>query len=173
LYIADLIGVQGLFDLAAADSFDTAYEQATGQALTALLPNLRRWIFTDQASSAFDYTPYQAETPTPTPSRTLTPFPPTATNTATVTATLTLTPSVTGELSPTPSLTRPPTRTHTPLPPTVTPRPPSSLYTPTPAPVQTVFDNPISRLGIITVLLIALAILGLIYVLLGRRDNHD
>ncbi len=171
LYIADLIGVPALFDLAVADSFTSAYEQATGQALAALLPNLRRWIFTDSATSAYGYTPYQPETATPTPSRTLTTFPPTATHTPTASSTPTFTPSVTGELSPTPSLTPTPTRTTTPLPPSVTPRPASSLFTPTPIPTLTVLDNPVSRLGIVTVLLIILAILGLIYVLLGRRNN--
>lgn len=175
LYIAGHAGVNGLFDLATdlanATSFQAAYEAKMGQMLDALLPNLRRWVFSSTAASAFDYTPYQPETPTPVPSRTRTPFPPTATRTATATATITLTPSVTGVLSPTPTDTPTITRTATPLPPTVTPRPPGSLFTPTPVPAAGLLDDPTTRLGVIVVLLILLAIVGLAYLIVIRR--HD
>ena len=174
LYMADQIGVEAFFELAndvgSASSFAAAYEQASGQDIQTLLPNLQRWIFTDAAASAFNYTPYMAETPVPTETRTPSPFPPTATNTATVTSPPTLTPSVTGVLSPTPTLTRTATRTPTPPPATVTPRPASSLFTPTVTPVPGVLENPVNRLGAIAVLLILAAIVGLVYVILGRRN---
>lgn len=176
LYIADLIGVQGLFDLARgladAESFQSAYEAVTGQSLNALLPNLRRWVFTREADSAFNYTPYQPETPTPLPSSTHTPFPPTATITPTITATATITPSVTGVLSATPSRTPTLTPTLTPAPPTVTPRPPDSLFTPTPVP-SSILDNPVNRVGIMSVLLILLAIIILIYWITNRRRDES
>jgi hypothetical protein len=172
LYIADQIGVDGLFDLARAladsASFQAAYEAATGQALNALLPNLRRWVFTGAADSAFNYHPYLADTPTPLPSMTNTPFPPTATDTPPPTETATITPSVTGVLSATPSRTPTLTRTPTPAPATVTPRPVGSLFTPTPVPVS-VLESPVNRVGIIAVLLILLAIIVLIYWVLNRR----
>lgn len=175
LYIADQIGVEALFDLAnqlaTAASFRETYEQATGQSLDALLPNLRRWIQAERAVQMFDYTPYLPETPTPTPSLTSTPVPPTATSTPSETPTLTLTPSVTGVLSPTPTDTPTITRTPTPRPPTVTPRPASSLFTPTPVPVPSALENPVNRFGIIVVLMILLAIVSLIYWMVTRRDN--
>ena len=172
LYIADQIGVDGLFDLASAipnaESFQAAYQGATGQNLNALLPNLRRWVFTSAADSAFNYTPYQPETPTPLPTMTPTPFPPTATDTPPPTATITITPSVTGVLSATPSRTPTLTRTPTPAPPTITPRPAGSLFTPTPVPVN-LLESPVNRVGAISVLLILLAIIVLIYWVLNRR----
>lgn len=172
LYIADQIGVDGLFELASAvrsaESFTAAYAAATGQPLSALLPNLRQWVFTREADSAFNYTPYQPETPTPLPSLTNTPFPPTATDTPPPTATMTVTPSVTGVLSPTPSRTPTATVTLTPAPPTVTPRPAGSLFTPTPVPVN-LLENPVNRVGVISVLLMVLAIIILVYWLISRR----
>ena len=176
LHIAHQIGVDALFELAnvlqGAESFPAAYENVVGQPLEALMPEIRRWIFTNAAISAFNYTPYQAETPTPTASLTATPFPPTSTNTPTVTATATLTPSVTGVLSPTPTLTPPPSRTPTPRPPTVTPRPAGSLFTPTPVPAPSLLDNPVNRLGVIVILLIVLAIIVLVYWISGRRNDE-
>ncbi|MBZ0302765.1 MAG: hypothetical protein K8J31_23680, partial [Anaerolineae bacterium] len=113
LWLADQIGVQGLFDLAGqlgtAPSFQAAYEAAVGQSLDALLPQLGRWAFTTAASAAFNMTPYQAATATPGASDTPIPLPPSATDTA-ASATPTLTPAVTGVLSPTPTVTRTPTR---------------------------------------------------------------
>jgi hypothetical protein len=171
LYIADQIGVDGLFGLASAipnaESFPAAYEAAMGRTLNALLPNLRQWVFTSQADSAFNYTPYLADTPTPLPSPTHTLVPPTATDTAQPTATVTVTPSVTGVLSPT-TRTPPPTLTFTPAPATVTPRPAGSLSTPTPVPVN-VLESPVNRVGVIAILLIVLAIIVLIYWLVSRR----
>jgi hypothetical protein len=165
LYIAERIGVEPVFNLArmiSSQTFQAAYESAVGEPLNALLPGLRRWIFTSSASSAFEYTPYQPQTPTPTPSHTATRFPPTPTPTLTLTPTNTPTPTVTGVLSPTPSLTMTPSRTATARPPTVTPRPASSLWTPTPTPVPGLLDSPTNRLGVVTILVILLAIIGLI-----------
>ncbi len=175
LYIADQAGVPALFDLANQISdvtpFHSAYEAVMNQRLNALLPNLSRWLQTDSTLHAFDYTPYLAETPTPTPTATATPLTPTATGTPTASATPTLTPSVTGVLSATPTDTPTVTRTFTPRPPTVTPRPASSLFTPTPVPVQGLLDNPVNRFGIITVLLILLAIVSLLYWMRTRRED--
>jgi hypothetical protein len=172
LFFADQYGVDGLFDLASAiptaESFQAAYEATTGQALNTLLPNLRRWVFTSAADRAFNYSPYQADTPTPLPTLTHTPFPPTATDTPPPTATATITPTVTGVLSATPSRTPTLTRTPTPAPPSVTPRPPGSLFTPTPVPVN-LLESPVNRVGVISVLLILLAIIVLIYWVLNRR----
>jgi hypothetical protein len=171
VYLADRIGVSRLFQLAnlrSVDSFVQAYESAIGQPISALLPNLSRWIFTNQAENAFAFTPYQAETPTPTPTATLTP---TATPTPTDTETPSLTPSVTGVLSATPTLTRTPSRTPTLPPPSVTPRPASSLFTPTPIPPPSVLDDPVTQQGILAILLIALAAVGLAYLILRRRGS--
>jgi hypothetical protein len=170
VYIADLIGVPSLFDMAKianAESFVKGYEAATSQPLSALLPNLRRWIFTEAGAKAFDYTPYQAATATPTPTSTytLTPTPP-----PTLTETPTLTPSVTGVLSATPSATRTPTRTPTPRPASVTPRPAGSLFTPTPVLTPSALEDPVTQQGILSVLLIALAVVGLIYWIMRRRE---
>jgi len=171
VYIADRIGVDGLFKLAkldSAESFAQAYQAAVGQPVSALLPNLSRWIFNVGAESAFGYTPYQPATPTATSTATSTPTP---TLTATLTEPPTLTPSVTGVLSATPSLTHTPSRTPTSLPPSVTPRPASALYTPTPIPQPTALDDPVTQQGILAILLIALAVVGLIALIMRRRGN--
>lgn len=171
MYIADRIGVDSLFQLAnlrSAESFAQAYESTVGQSASALLPNLSRWIFTSAAESAFTYSPYQPATPTPTPTATLTP---TAIPSATPTETPTLTPSVTGVLSATPTLTRTPSRTPTLPPPSVTPRPASSLFTPTAIPPPSVLDDPVTQQGILAILLIALAAVGLVYLIMRRHGN--
>ncbi len=171
VYIADRIGVDSLFQLANirdAESFSEAYQTSVGQVASALLPNLSRWIFTSGAESAFTYTPYQPATSTPTLTATSTP---TTTATATLTETPTLTPSVTGVLSATPTLTRTPSRTPTPLPPSVTPRPANSLFTPTPIPPPSVLDDPVTQQGVLAILLIALAAVGLVYLIMRRRGN--
>lgn len=173
LYIADLIGVQGLYDLARAvgnadGGFEAAYAVAAGQSLDALLPNLRRWVFTDEAVRAFGYTPYQAETATPTATATATHTP---TPSATLTETPTVTPSVTGELTNTPTPTLTPSRTFTPLPATVTPRPASSLFTPTPTPVPNPLAEPTTQSGVLAVLFVALAVVGAVYLFMRRRDD--
>lgn len=168
LYIADTIGVPGLFDLAneigEAESFVTAYEQATGQPISALLPNLQTWLLTGVGARAFDYTPYQDTTPTPTATASATP-----TRTPTLSPTITLTPSIT--FTPTMTLTRTPT----PPPPSVTPRPASAFVTPTltpvPNPVQQLVSDPGSAAAVMAILLTLLAIVGLLYVIQSRRDD--
>jgi hypothetical protein len=174
LYIASQIGVDGLFglasDLAAAASFEAAYQTRVGQPLDNLIADWERWIFTDEAASAYVYTLYLASTPTPTPSPSLTPFPPTETPTPTLTPTVTPTPTVTGVLSDTPAPTRTLTRTPTAAPATITPRPAGSLNTPTPTVVTTIqASSDVNRIGLVALILLGLAIIGLIYLRFGRR----
>ncbi|MDX1993668.1 MAG: hypothetical protein SF029_14870 [bacterium] len=138
LYVAHEVGVSTLFELADAaeesTSFAQTYEEVTGLSLDALLPNLINWVYTEQATSDFVYTPYIGATAQPTPSNTRTPFPPTPSHTPTPTVTTTPTPTVTGVLSATPLPSPTPTFTRTPAPATVTPRPAGSLILPTPPP---------------------------------------
>lgn len=174
VYIADQIGLDGLYKLANVDgaSFAEAYQSTMGKPLTSLLGALKAWIFTNRAVTAFSFTPYQPATATPTATRTLTP---TLSPTPTETFTPTFTPTVTGVLSATPLPTRTPTRTPTPAPPTRTPRPAGSLNTPTPVPTPVV--NPVGSLstpsvtfGILTIGLILISIFGL-FLLRGQRKK--
>ena len=176
LYVVDQVGVSGLVDLAivGADDFATAYEQAIGQPISALLPAISQWIFTRAAEAAFGITPYQAPTaiPTATSTPSPTPFP-----------TITLTPSATPTIAPTLTATRrgvvtyvaPPTvtpsATPTALPPTLTPRPPGSLPTPTPVPsaLQVAVMQPGVQAGLVTFLLLLLGLLVFLYIRLGNR----
>ncbi len=134
LYIAAQSGIDRVIQLArsleSAGSFDAAYESSTGRALSALLPDLRRWLFTSGAPAAFGLNLYAPATATPTVTRTATP---TATLTPSATPTLTPTATVTGVLTFTPLPTFTPTSTRTLAPVTVTPRPPGSLDAPPPA----------------------------------------
>lgn len=173
LHIADSIGVSGLYalanDIAEAASFADAYQSAVGQPVSALVPSLQRWIFTDEAASAFNLTAYQPETATPTASATATP---TRTPTPSVTPTPTVSPTVTGVLSDTPTATATPTRTPTP---SVTPRPASSLLTPTPTPDPgplAALSDPATQSGILSLLFIALAIVVLLVVIIQRRQRY-
>ena len=168
-YIAGQIGLPGLFklarDISSADSFADAYQSAMNQSVSSLLPDFKRWLFTDGSASTFAFTLYQAPTPTPTPSRTPT-MTPTQTPTPTVTASFT--PTVTGVLTETPTATYTPSRTPSPLPPTLTPRPPGSLDTPTPAIQQVVspvdnLNNPTTALGILAIGLVIIAALALVW----------
>jgi hypothetical protein len=172
VYIADQIGLQGLFKLANVDAgtFSDAYQSAMGKPLSSLLEDWKRWIFTDRAVSAFSFTVYQAATPTPTITRTPTP---TATPMPTLTFTPTFTPTVTGVLTQTPVPTRTLTWTPLPAPPTRTPRPAGSLSTPTPVPPQAVnpvsgLSGPASAVGILTIGLVLIAIFAL-FLLRPRR----
>ncbi|MGQ9887842.1 MAG: hypothetical protein ACUVSX_05060 [Aggregatilineales bacterium] len=172
LYLADQLGLPGLFELARSAGADTpfaeAFARAMGQPLDALWPAVRRWVLTPEGERAFAYVPYLGDTPTPAASATPTP---TRTPTATHTATLTLTPSVTGTLTATYTATRAPTRTPTPGPPTVTPRPPGSLNTPTvtPAPVAFALGDPTTRSGLIAALAAALIAAAAAVLYAGRR----
>ena len=178
LYVVDQIGVSGLVNLAIvpADDFTTAYGQAVGQPISALLPAISQWIFTRAAEAAFGITPYQSPTAVPTATRTPSPtrFP---------TITLTLTPLATSTIAPTPTTTprgvrtyvAPPTVTPsaspTSLPPTLTPRPPGSLPTPTPVPsaLQVAVSQPGVQAGLVTFLLLVLGLLVFLYIRLGNR----
>jgi len=167
LYLADQIGLQGLYDLADVDAntFTDAYQVAVGRPLSTLVEGWKSWMFTDRAVNAFSFTAYQAVTATPTATRTLTLTP---TFTPTLTFTPTFTPTVTGVLSPTLPPTRTLTRTPTPAPPTRTPRPAGSLNTPTPVPTQVVnpissLSSPTAALGILTVGLVLIAAFALVF----------
>lgn len=172
LYLADRLGLPGLFELARSAGADTpfaeAFARAAGQPLDALWPAVRRWVLTPEGERAFAYVPYLGDTPTPAASATPTS---TRTPTATHTAAPTLTPSVTGVLTATHTATRVPTRTPTPGPPTVTPRPPGSLNTPTvtPAPVALALGDPTTRSGLIAVLAAALIAAAAAFLYTGRR----
>jgi hypothetical protein len=175
LYIASQIGVPELFDLAgdlgAAETFEAAYQSAVGRPLTTLLVELERWIFTDNAATAFIYTPYLASTPTPTSTSSHTPFPATSTPLPTETLPPTATVTVTGVLSSTPLPTRTLTPTELPSTPSVTPRPAGSLNTATPAPVvqsSAPMNDTARTAGIGAVILLVVVSIGL---LLMRRRN--
>lgn len=173
LYIAELAGVQGLYDLAAAvgesDSFAAAYQQVVGQPLEALIPAWAGWLFSRDVARAYALDPYGPATPLPSPTATLTPS---RTFTPTETFTPSLTPSVTGTLSPTPPPTLKPSATYTPLPPTVTPRRPGSLptITPTPSPTLTeTLSEPGVQGGVLIALAVVLVVLVFAFIRLGRR----
>lgn len=174
-YLAGRLGVAGLFRLARAaaeaESFEAVFTAEAGTTVSALLPDFRRWLFSDSAPRDFRFTLYEAATPTPTPTRTptltltptptptLTPPPPTATDTP---------PGFVPTLTPLPSPTA--SRTPTTAPASVTPRPPGSLNTPTPvvvSPVE-VFRTPAGILGLVSIGLLVIAILVVIFAG-GRR----
>ncbi len=172
-YLADKVGLPRFFRFAreinGAESFETLYQTAIGEPISALLPGWSRWMLTDRASSAFGFTLYQPATPTPTASRTSTP---TITPTETATATLTFTPTVTGVLSATPRPTNTPTITPTPRPATVTPRPAGSLNTPVPTPVPALSVpaiSPAAGLGILALGLVVIALAALLTLRRGRK----
>jgi hypothetical protein len=149
IYLARLAGIDGLTDLlrrlAAGEPFVDSYEAVTGRALDTLIPNLRNWLFSDQAAADFSYNPYLPPTPSPTASLTNTPFPPTPTYTDTATVTPTLTPTVTGFQTATPLPTITPRATRTRAAASITPRPPGSviptLEVEAPTPVEDVDET--------------------------------
>ncbi len=174
LYVVDQIGVSGLVDLSivAAGDFAAAFEQVVGQPISALFPAISQWIFTRAAEFAFGVTPYQPPTAIPTATRTPPPtrFP---TGTLPPTPTITLSPTLTPRgirtyVAP-PTVT--PSPTVTPLPPTLTPRPPGSLPTPTPIPsaLQVAVSQPGVQAGLVTFLLLLLALLVFLFIRLGNR----
>ncbi len=169
LYIAEQVGVDGLFELAErvsdGEDFETAYEDVTDGALSGLIPAWSNWALTRPAQNAYTFYPYLPPTPTATATYTRTP---TATATPTITLTPSLTPSVTGELSPTPSDTPPPSRTPTDTPTatlTVTPRSMESLFTPTPVPPDPAVENATSFFSALSLGLIVLGVVLIISVL--------
>ena len=168
LYIADTIGLPGLYDLArvSGDNFDAAYTAAMGQPLNALLSNFRRWIFSSAADDAFVFSPYrQSSTATPTATVTMTL---TSTLTPSPTDTPTPTATVTGELSSTPRPTATATRTSTAAPATITPRPAGSLFTPTPLPPANPLDNPQTQTTLLILVIIGVVGVAVILFLLNR-----
>lgn len=143
LYMAEQLGVDGLFSLASSLSAENAladaYAEATDSTLSGLISAWSSWLFTPQAVSAYGYSPYLPTTATPTMTMT---FTPTITRTFTPSRTPTITPSVTGILSPTP---RPPTIVPPTPTPSITSRPagsiPNPITTPTAAPETAAADD--------------------------------
>lgn len=166
LYIADLIGVPGLFALAnnigAAGSFAAAYQQATGQPLNVLLPAWESWLFRRTTEGVFAYSVYFVDTPVPTLTPSITP-----------TRTPTEEPTATEFLSPTPrpsATPRPPTAT-------VTPLPAGSfqftLATPTPAPPPSIVpEGPAAPEAGLAVVGILLALAALVFVYLRMQSRR-
>lgn len=172
-WLIDQIGVLGVFRLAnviaAAADFATAYEQATGQQLDALIPNYGQWVFSREAEIAFSVSPY--ESPTAVPTMTPTP-PPTLSPTALLppTASATVTPEVIPSRTSAPTATRLVGQPLSTL--TVTPRPPGSLQTPTPVPIPrtpSLLDQPVVRDVTLGVLFLLLVTLTLLLIRSGRR----
>jgi hypothetical protein len=171
LYLANRLGVQGVFDLArdagVAESFDALLGERLSRSSNQLLPDFERWLFSEAAVSAFNLSLYQGATATPTVTRTPQPtITPSLTRTPAPTPTLT----VTGVLSPTPTVTLRPSSTATLSPATVTPRPPGSLPTiaptATPAPEGVQVENPGLTGGIA---LVGIALIGVLAYFLFRR----
>jgi len=167
LYMAELGGVEALFDLArraGSPGFGQRYAEAIGQDIALLLPAWQSWLYTSRAELVYGYTPYIAETPTLTPSAT--PRPPTRTPSATPSPTLT--PNVTATR--TPSRTpRPPTATLTPLPPQAfvvraTPPPGQAVASPASSETRTL-------ISVVAIIVAALASLGLLIVLFKRPQQ--
>lgn len=164
LYMADTIGVEGLFgfarNLQGAESFEANYQSAMGQPLASVVQAWRSWLFRQSTADAYLFHPYLAPTPTPS-----------STPTATWTPTITTTPSPTDDIPPTirPSNTpRPPTATVTPLPAQGF----SVRRTPTPTPVvpeQTV-TAPSPEIGVVLVGFGAVFVL--LILLISRLSNR-
>lgn len=168
LYTADQIGVDDFFDLAndiaSAESFAEAYQDALDIPLEVLPLQWESWLFSRRAESAYLYNPYMVNTPTPTP-----------------TATDTLTPTVTPTWTFTPDFSPTPTATRTPIPPTptITPLPARSFEisqpTATPVPVQPTaspLDSIISLEGALVIggIFLLLAIVSFIYLRMRRNS---
>lgn len=177
IYIADQIGVEGLFNFAneasSTDDFGALYEDATGLPLSIMVDDLSNWLFLSSTASDFNYTPYLATTATPEPTVSNTPFPPTATNTSTATNTPTATVTVTGFLSATPLPTLTHTATQRAGTSTVTPRPAGSLLEPVataiPAQVESENNSPDqTQLVAIIAIVGVILLLGLIAVFYRR-----
>jgi hypothetical protein len=164
LYIASRVGVEGVFDLAAAEGdFATAYADALGEPLDRITESMRRWITTSDGTAAFGLTLYLGATATPRPTQTLTLTP---TPSPTATASITPTPTVTGALSSTPRPSSTPTITPTAAPPSVTPRPAGSLNTPTPMPAAPTPSLPPSTTTLIGAIMVTVGVLALIVLLI-------
>lgn len=135
LYMAEQLGVDGLFGLARSigpeNTLAGAYEAASRTPLSGLISAWNSWLFTIPAQTAYNYSPYLPTTPTPSRTPTHTP---TITRTPTPTSTPTITPTITGVLSATP---RPATAVPPSITPSITSRPAGSLPTPIATPLPT------------------------------------
>jgi hypothetical protein len=167
LYLADTIGVQGLFEFADSiggyDTFAEAYEDHVRQSLDLLILSWNDWMFRPSSRQDYDYNPYLPATSTPT-----------------ATATLTNTPTATFTPSKTPNVTRTPRPSITPIPPTpsTTPLPAQSFSVqPTDAPPTPILDAPPQQFTVDEGLLsrvvvggaVILGLLMLLYFVLRRR----
>jgi len=168
LFTADQIGVDDFFDLAndvaTAETFADAYEDALDIPLEVLPLQWASWLFSRRAESAYTYNVYMINTPTPSP-----------------TPTDTLTPTTTPTWTNTPAFTATPTLTRTPIPPTptITPLPARSfdLREPTaiPEPEQPIIPSltsGISREQLLVVIgvFMTLAILAAVFLRLRRSS---
>jgi hypothetical protein len=137
LFLAEQHGASAPFDLAMAviddpDGFNGALRHLTGGDDQSLWQAWDRWLFTEAAVRAAQWTPYTITTPTPTATPTDTAIPPTFTPSVTPTITITPTSTFLGAQAPTVVVQRvTPTRMLTA---TNTPLPPGSLPTARPRP---------------------------------------
>jgi hypothetical protein len=157
LYIAQMYGLEALFDLARNidNDFGQAYTDITEADVGELIPAWEVWLYTSEAERAYGYSIYAPETATPTltPSPTETDIPPTITPTPTATIFVTNTP-------------RP---TRTPIPPTatVTPLPAEGFIvraTPQPTPVPE--SNLATDLGLQTSQLAIIGVVGVLMIVI-------
>lgn len=181
-YMANQIGIEGLFEFARTaginESFDTSYQEAVQQPIEALLPNFNNWIFSTAAATDFGLRLYAGPTPFSTWTSTPTPFPPSPTATATNTPTITPTATATGFLSATPLPTLTPTITLTPEPPTITPRPAGfQVSTPTATPMPPEEKVLLDDLGdqqivaVAAVIIFGLIVLVIVYLQARQRPR--
>lgn len=167
LYLADTIGVQGLFEFADSigdyDTFAEAYEDHVSQSLDLLILSWNDWMFRPSSRQDYNYNPYLPATSTPT-----------------ATATLTNTPTATLTPSKTPNVTRTARPSITPIPPTpsITPLPAQSFSVqPTDAPPTPIPEDPQQQFAVDEGLLprvavggaVILGLLMLLYFVLRRR----
>lgn len=157
LYLADTYGATAPFDLARDlgennAEFDSAFQTLVGD---AFWDEWTRWLFTEAADKAINWTPYLPNTPTPTSTSTSTPIPPSLTPSPTRTATPTATSTYLGDQQPTAVVQQRVTVTVAKSP-TNTPLPPGSLPTASPVPAPTVVTpdddeeiNPALLIGVI------------------------
>lgn len=163
LYIADRIGYPQIFAFARAvrdNSFEPLYRETTNQPISALIPAMRDWLFTERGTAAFGVSIYSEATRTPAPGATFTPFP--ATRTPRPEPSATMTPTVTITPSPRPTATATAS---------VTPRPPGSLATATPVPTaaSTPATDSTAQVSIVAIIGIIVAVLIVLFARVGRR----
>lgn len=163
LYMADRIGYPRLLAFARTlpqSAFEPLYRETASQPLSALIPAMRDWLFTERGLSAFNVSIYAEPTNTSVPRATFTPFP--ATRTPRPEPSATMTPTITNTPSPRPTLTATAS---------VTPRPPGSLATatPIPTPIPTSVADSTAQMSIVAIIGIVIAGLIVLFARVGRR----